>query len=310
MRKPLTIAILAVGLLSPLVTTVPVSAVPVPVSMAVAGEWVPAPYDPAGVRFIGVGRAFTPRRVFANVPIGEVRFNEKDGTTYQRSAKARKVLARSDGTRVQVRLDGKWVTVPYKWSPSKGRLVFEEQIARRLGLSGRDPLNPGFTLTINPNQTWVPDPPRTPTEPVHALDAATLNTVGGDWADVMLAHINAYRAEVGVAPVALCAPLTNAAIYKAQSSAANLYVGHATPNGWKPALSVIQDSGWPGLGTGENVGAVSETTAARLMNGWRNSPGHYAAMINTRYNYVGFGLQLGSDGRLYGATMLGQSDTC
>lgn len=55
----------------------------------------------------------------------------------------------------------------------------------------------------------------------------------------------------------------------------------------------------PGMSyVGENI-AMGYTDAAAVMNGWMNSSGHRANILNGNYNVIGLGLAENSSGQKY-----------
>lgn len=65
------------------------------------------------------------------------------------------------------------------------------------------------------------------------------------------------------------------------------YFSHNNPDGNSPGWRIDQ-AGFAGGRTGENI-AAGQTSAAQVMDGWMNSPGHCRNIMNPAYDYIGIG---------------------
>jgi hypothetical protein len=99
--------------------------------------------------------------------------------------------------------------------------------------------------------------------------------------------LNAYRGELGLAPVTLNSELGAAAEYHSADMATNNYFSHTLFDGTDAGQN-IQNFGYTGFPYAENIAAGMET-AQEVMIGWQNSPEHNATMINPQYTQVGIG---------------------
>lgn len=63
---------------------------------------------------------------------------------------------------------------------------------------------------------------------------------------------------------------------------------HTRPSG-EICFSVFDTFSVDYMAAGENI-AVGYETPKEVVNGWKNSPGHYANMINVSFNKLGVGL--------------------
>src|SRR5215217_5910204 len=106
-----------------------------------------------------------------------------------------------------------------------------------------------------------------------------------EWAFVEL--LNAYRGELGLAPVTLNSELGAAAEYHSADMAANNYFSHYLFDGTDAGTN-IQNFGYTGFPYAENIAAGMET-AQDVMIGWQNSPEHNATMTSPQYTEVGIG---------------------
>ena len=103
----------------------------------------------------------------------------------------------------------------------------------------------------------------------------------------VLRLVNGIRAEAGVAPLTLDTTLCKAASMRALEMDYGNQMSHTRPSG-KDCFSVLDFYG-ASFGTcGENI-AAGQTSASSVVNGWKNSPGHYQNMINASYTKLGVG---------------------
>jgi uncharacterized protein YkwD len=116
-----------------------------------------------------------------------------------------------------------------------------------------------------------------------------------EWAFVEL--LNAYRGQMGLAPVTLNYELGAAAEYHSVDMAMNNYFGHYALDGTDAGTN-IQNFGYTGFPYAENI-AAGMATAQEVLIGWQNSPEHNATMTNPQYTEVGIGRHYG-EGTQYG----------
>ena len=109
-----------------------------------------------------------------------------------------------------------------------------------------------------------------------------------EWAFVEL--LNAYRGELGLAPVTLNSELGAAAEYHSVDMATNNYFDHYLFDGTDAGTN-IQNFGYTGFPYAENI-AAGMATAQEVLIGWQNSPEHNATMTNPQYTEVGIGRAL------------------
>lgn len=97
----------------------------------------------------------------------------------------------------------------------------------------------------------------------------------------VLTLVNKERAKVGAAPLRLSAELQEGAAIRAREIAQ--VFSHTRPNG-KKCQTVIRN-GWD---IGENI-AAGNSTPEEVVEGWMNSPGHRANILDRRYGELGVG---------------------
>lgn len=99
--------------------------------------------------------------------------------------------------------------------------------------------------------------------------------------------VNQIRAEVGVAPLTLDVTLCNAASMRAlEMDYADNFL-HSRPDG-RECFTAMSYYGISYGAAGENIAAGYGSPAA-VVEGWRNSEGHYANMINPNFTKLGVG---------------------
>lgn len=97
---------------------------------------------------------------------------------------------------------------------------------------------------------------------------------------------NTQRTNNGLPALSLNNQLNQAAQAKAQHMFANDYWAHYAPDGTTP-WSFINGAGFSYISAGENL-AKNFDTSAGVVDGWMNSPGHKANVLNGSYDSVGY----------------------
>lgn len=99
--------------------------------------------------------------------------------------------------------------------------------------------------------------------------------------------VNQIRAEAGIGPLTLDTTLCNAASMRALEMDYANYFEHARADG-RDCFSVMSYYGCSYSAAGENIAAGYGSPAA-VVEGWKNSPGHYANMISADFTKLGVG---------------------
>jgi uncharacterized protein YkwD len=104
---------------------------------------------------------------------------------------------------------------------------------------------------------------------------------------------NQERAKAGCSTLRIDSRLVTAARRHSQDMAANNYFDHTSRNGDSP-WDRMEAAGYPNPGA-ENI-AKGYPTPAAVVEGWMNSPGHRANILNCKLRAVGVGMAQGPGG--------------
>ena len=104
-----------------------------------------------------------------------------------------------------------------------------------------------------------------------------------DVARQVLALVNEERCKVGVAPLTLSAELQSAAAIRAEEITQKF--SHTRPDGTN-FQTILPNSRY--YIAGENI-AAGNSTAAKVVQQWMNSPGHRANILRSEYTELGVG---------------------
>ncbi|MEU3574927.1 CAP domain-containing protein [Streptomyces globisporus] len=138
----------------------------------------------------------------------------------------------------------------------------------------------------------APAPPKTSAAPPPSKKPSPSPTDASARSEV-LALVNQERAKVGCSPLSTSAPLTSLAQNFSEDMAARGFFDHTDPDGDTPWDRAAQ-AGVQGLAA-ENI-ARGQADAQAVMEGWMNSEGHRANILNCDYKTVGIGVHEGSGG--------------
>ena len=125
--------------------------------------------------------------------------------------------------------------------------------------------------------------------------AATLDSFETD----LVGQVNQFRASHGLPTLVVSDTITAAAKWMSTDMAVENYFAHTSLDGRSPTQRMA-DAGYPAFSTwtGEDL-AAGYTSASQVLNGWINSPPHYAVLTNPAYHAIGVGRAY-SAGSTYG----------
>jgi uncharacterized protein YkwD len=125
--------------------------------------------------------------------------------------------------------------------------------------------------------------------PAAAVDTLTVSAAES----AMVAALNADRTSHGLVPVRVDTRLMAIARARSADMVANNYFSHTQTDG-RSVFDILSTSGITWFGAGEIIAVNNyptfDTSLQRANLDWLNSPGHYAIVVSTSYNYVGVGL--------------------
>lgn len=107
--------------------------------------------------------------------------------------------------------------------------------------------------------------------------------------------VNEERAKAGLGALTLDKSIESAALIRAKETEVSF--SHTRPDG-RSFSSVLTDHGINFRGSGENI-AWGQQTPEEVMNGWMNSDGHRANILNSSYTNIGVGYYQNSAGQKY-----------
>ncbi len=99
--------------------------------------------------------------------------------------------------------------------------------------------------------------------------------------------VNEQRALNGLAPLTLSSKLSDVARAKSQDMHDNRYFSHTSPTYGSP-FDMMKAFGISYRTAGENI-AMGYSSPESVMDGWMNSPGHRANILNASYTTIGVG---------------------
>lgn len=123
------------------------------------------------------------------------------------------------------------------------------------------------------------------------------NTAAISYEQQVVNIVNEERAKAGLPALTVQTNLTFAAEVRAREL--EQLFAHTRPDG-RSCFTVLNDMGIPYRLVGENI-AYGYTTPSNVMEGWMNSPGHRANIMNAGYKNIGVGFWQDEYGRQYWA---------
>ena len=99
--------------------------------------------------------------------------------------------------------------------------------------------------------------------------------------------VNEIRGSYGLKPLTAKWELSRIARYKSEDMSDNKYFSHTSPTYGTP-FQMIKAFGLSYRSAGENI-AYGYGTPAAVVNGWMNSSGHRANILNASYTQIGVG---------------------
>ncbi|GAA2363334.1 CAP domain-containing protein [Nonomuraea africana] len=140
-----------------------------------------------------------------------------------------------------------------------------------------------------PTPTPTDSPTATPTPSTSPSPSPSGSPSGGSAVEEEVVKLtNEARATGGCKPLTHDPKLHTAAEGHSADMAAKGYFDHTSPDGRSPGDRIKTSGFSPISAWGENI-AKGQRTAAEVVRGWLNSPGHKANIMNCNYTHIGVG---------------------
>jgi len=133
--------------------------------------------------------------------------------------------------------------------------------------------------------------------PTETTAAAPATGALGAYEQQVVDLVNKERAAVGLPALKVNVKLAQVAEKKAEDLRDRNYFDHQSPTYGSP-FDMMKQFGISYIAAGENI-AKGQKTPADVMNGWMNSPGHRANILNANFTEIGVGYVTDSNGTTY-----------
>ncbi|MCJ7841152.1 CAP domain-containing protein [Lederbergia sp. NSJ-179] len=130
-------------------------------------------------------------------------------------------------------------------------------------------------------------PVQKPSEPQNNEQVTESNNALNEFEQQVVDLTNQERAKNGLAPLKVDATLSKVAREKSRDMSANHYFDHNSPTYGSP-FDMMKQYGVSYRSAGENI-AMGQRSPQEVVNGWMNSPGHRANILNSSYTHIGVG---------------------
>lgn len=137
-----------------------------------------------------------------------------------------------------------------------------------------------------PETPEVPEQPENPAPEVPDATSPAMQVIN---------LVNAERAKEGLPALEYDAKIADAALVRAKET--EISFSHTRPNGTSFSTA-LREQGVSFMGVGENI-AWGQRSPEEVMEGWMNSPGHRANILNKSYTKIGVGYYQNSRGVRY-----------
>ena len=129
--------------------------------------------------------------------------------------------------------------------------------------------------------------------PGQAINIPTLDSGVTSFEQEVIRLVNEIRAENGLKALTYDWELSRVARYKSQDMKDNKYFSHTSPVYGTP-FQMIKNFGISYRSAGENI-AKGYSPPQAVVNGWMNSSGHRANILNANYTHIGVGYVAGGN---------------
>lgn len=163
------------------------------------------------------------------------------------------------------------------------RCTVQRRIYPHLRRLAGDPLRPGEELPAQPPEEETPPAEEAP--PQEEPDAPEESGGVQEAAEAVASLVHAARQDAGLSELELDADLCAAAQARAQEIAQSF--SHTRPDG-SSCFTILEEFGISYRAAGENI-AMGQRTPEEVMDGWMNSSGHRANILNGTFTSIGVG---------------------
>ena len=160
------------------------------------------------------------------------------------------------------------------YTVKKGDSLWKIAVAHEIGLSEIKSANP----TIKNYDLIYPG---------QIINIPTLETSVTAYEKEVVRLVNVERAKQGLSPLEYDWQLSRVARYKSQDMQKNKYFSHTSPTYGSP-FNMMKNFGISYRTAGENIAKGYKTPAA-VVEGWMNSSGHRANILNSSFTHIGVG---------------------
>ena len=129
--------------------------------------------------------------------------------------------------------------------------------------------------------------------PGQVINIPTVDSTVTSYEQEVIRLVNEIRAENGLKVLTYDWELAQVARYKSQDMKDNKYFSHTSPVYGTP-FQMIKNFGISYRSAGENI-AKGYATPQAVVNGWMNSSGHRANILNANYTHIGVGYVSGGN---------------
>lgn len=123
--------------------------------------------------------------------------------------------------------------------------------------------------------------------PGQIINIPTLNASVDAYEREVVRLVNLERAKAGLSPLEYDWQLSRVARYKSEDMQKNKYFSHTSPTYGSP-FNMMKSFGISYKTAGENIAKGYQTPSA-VVNGWMNSKGHRANILNSSFTHIGVG---------------------
>lgn len=138
--------------------------------------------------------------------------------------------------------------------------------------------------------------------PGQILNIPTTSSSVTSFEQEVIRLVNEIRTENGLRPLTYDWELSRVARYKSQDMKDNKYFSHTSPVYGSP-FQMMKSFGISYRSAGENI-AKGYATPEAVVEGWMNSPGHRANILNSSFTHIGVGYV--AEGRYWTQMFIGK----